>query len=578
MSISPNKEPSIATAEPREQDGGIVDRGRAVIKSALSDLTPFECAPPKNVRLVVARQLAAAVADLAALAVHHPDEWAGAVNYLTIAGLSAAIPPLVRAVREKRKALTRAAAATAGDTSPPSSLEHLTDLGNARRFVAIAGNDFRWCPSMPNDGWMHWTRARWEPDVTRASIRQAKRLATTIRAEAHIAAAEADDCAGAEDASEKARKRLMTWADESESARTIAAVLSLVRTEAEIIVSRDELDVDPCLFNTPNGTIDLKTGAVHANRREDMLTEIGGVGYDAEATCPRWEAFVLEIMGGDPEMAAYLNRIAGSCMTAEQREPAFYVFCGGGRNGKTTYIERIRRVLGSYAVNTPATTFTSGRDGIPNDLAALASARMVTMSESDEGAKLNESLIKRCTGGDPVTARFMRSEFFQFIPKFTPIMATNHRPDVRGTDDAIWARIHFVPFLVSFQGREDYSLPCALDAEAAGIQNWMLRGLRDWREGGLRPPAAAGAAGQEYRDEMDAVGQFLIECVGPGSGAENKEMFSAFHSWSVANGEFPRSQRWLTQQLKSRGFKQGSGGSRSWRDIRIKQAKKVDPR
>lgn len=466
----------------------------------------------------------------------------------------------------------------AGPTSDPPdtdrALERLTDLGNARRFVASQGRDFRWCPSTGHGGWLHWTGSRWEPDEGGAAVRAAKRVSRVVRGEVARAGAEATARAIAKaeqtgatvdgKAAEKAIASHLAWADTSEGVSRIDAVLTVARTEPEIVVRRDQLDADLWTFNTPTATLDLKNGSVRPNRREDLLMHVGGVGYDPNARCPRWAKFVDEVMDGDQEMVAYLQRIAGYCMVGVIREAAFFIFWGGGRNGKGTFVERIRKVLGSYAANTPTSTFVARRDGVPNDLAALVGKRMVSLSESEEGARLEEALVKQVTGKDPVSCRFMRAEWFDFVPQFTPILSCNDKPVVKGMGAATWGRLHLVPFVVSFEGREDLGLADALDAESAGILNWCLDGLAEWRDTGLRPPEKAKQAGRAYRGEMDIIGRFLEDRVesSPFGTVGNGDMYRAFVTWCTDNGERERSQRWLTQHLSARGYEQDS--RRAW--------------
>jgi putative DNA primase/helicase len=466
------------------------------------------------------------------------------------------------------------------DPGPDDALERLTDLGNARRFVRRYGADFRWCPTTPHGGWLHWSGAHWKPDEGGHSGRAAKGISRVVRGEAARAGVEArafslahpvadisadDVAAAAAKAERQAVGAHMAWADTSESLGRLDAVLSVARTEEAIIVRRDQLDADLWLFNTPAGTLDLRNGAASPNRREDLLMHIGGTAYDAAARCARWEQFVREVMDGDEEMVRYLQRIAGYCMVGVVREAAFFIFWGGGRNGKGTFVERIRKVLGTYASNTPTSTFVARRDGVPNDLAALVGKRMVTLSEVEEGARLEESLVKQVTGKDPVSARFMRAEYFDFVPQFTPILSCNDKPVVKGMGPATWSRLHLVPFVVSFEGREDLGLADDLDAESAGILNWCLDGLADWRDNGLRPPGKAKLAGATYRSEMDIIGRFMedrIE-VSPLGCITNGDLYRAFVGWCDENGERDKSQRWLTQHMTGRGHLQ-KAGTRSW--------------
>lgn len=526
------------------------------------------------------RALAAARDGFAEIARADPAEWAGMYADLARLGIRAdmlaikqAVAAIVAQAERRDKVERKAARVTEVPDCQGPEIERLTDLGNARRFVRLEGRNFRYCSTTAAGGWLRWTGQRWEPDDTGAHARAAKRIPDSIRADADRAARSARGSADGDPdvAAEKAFGECMAWADQTESAGALDALIRVAKTEAPLIVRRTELDADPWTFNTPAGTMSLRSGEVHPNRREDLLTQIGGVGYDPAATCPRWARFVSEIMDGDAEMVSYLQRIVGYAMVGEVREAAFFIFWGSGRNGKGTFVERIRKVLGTYACNTPTTTFVNRRDGIPNDLAALDGKRLVTMSESDSGAALEEGLVKQVTGGDPMTARFMRGEFFDFIPVFTPILSTNNKPVVKGMDPAIWSRLHLVPFVVSFEGREDHGLKHALDAELPGILNWCLDGVADWRDHGLKVPAKAKAAGVGYRSEMDVVGRFLEDRTRPSTveNADNTDLYRAFVTWCQDNGEREKSQRWLTQALQNRRLEQVCASRKYWRGLEL---------
>ena len=205
----------------------------------------------------------------------------------------------------------------------------------------------------------------------------------------------------------------------------------------------------------------------------------------------------------------------------------------------------------------------------------LDGARMVTCSETGEGRHLDESTVKAATGGDPITARFLNREFFDFRPQFKAIMLTNHKPIIRGTDHGIWRRVHLVPFVVTIPATErDPDLPAKLRAEAEGILGWMLDGFRSWQAGGLRPPETVRAATDAYKSEMDVLAEFLDEsCLcgldeGP---TKNSALYSAFVSWCKDNGEFVRSHRWFTRALKERGVQQDPARThgRAWLGVRL---------
>jgi putative DNA primase/helicase len=345
------------------------------------------------------------------------------------------------------------------------------------------------------------------------------------------------------------------WAKDSEMVAHLRASLTTARVD--VAIAQDALDADPWSLNTRTGIVDLRTGTTRAHAREELHTKVTGAGV-GESPCPVWLAFLTRIMGGDAEMVAFIQRVVGYCLTGSTREQCLFILYGNGSNGKSTFLDTIRAVFGDYAQHSRAETFMKDRKsgGIPNDVAALRGARLVTSSEPEQGAQLDESLIKEMTGDAAISARFMRQEFFTFTPTFKVLLATNHRPVIRGTDHGIWRRIRLVPFLETIRDEEkDRDLGKKIEAEADAILAWGIEGARLWVEHGLQEPAAVREATEDYRADMDVLSEFLAEkCVFHG-GATTTELYKAFMEWQQANGEKPRSHRWLSNALLDRGYK-----------------------
>lgn len=245
------------------------------------------------------------------------------------------------------------------------------------------------------------------------------------------------------------RQTLSRWAAETESERRQRSMLALARSA--LAVAPEALDRKPRVLNVANGTLDLTTFELRGHRRDDLITKLCPSPYDPTATCPRFEAFLRTIFDGDTGLIAWLQRLLGSALVGEQLEQLLLIFWGAGSNGKTTFLKALGRVLGDdYVRHAAMATFLAKHgDGIPNDLAALAGARVVVANESGNGRRLDEATVKQLTGGDRITARFLHAEFFSFDPTFTVILSTNHRPEIRGTDHAIWRRVRLVPFTVT---------------------------------------------------------------------------------------------------------------------------------
>jgi putative DNA primase/helicase len=352
------------------------------------------------------------------------------------------------------------------------------------------------------------------------------------------------------------------------------AAIDLAKAEPALRVKIEQLDAHPLWLNTPSGTLDLATGELHPHRFDDYLTKVAGAAYDPEATCPRWDAFLADVVP-DAEVRAFLQRSVGYALTDATSEQCLWFLYGVGRNGKTTFVNAVRKVLGDYAANTKASTLMvkSQGDERRNDVAVLRGARFVSATEAEDGQQLAEALIKEVTGGDPVTARRLYAEFFTFTPTFKIWLAANHKPVIRGTDLGIWRRIHLVPFTVTVDlDKVDRELPAALAAEVSGILNWALAGYRAWQSVGLLPPAAVQAATEAYRVESDPLAEFFEDCVQvrPGAYAVAGELFQRYQRWAEASGYRPMSSRGLGLALKDRGFEQYvSHGQRRWRGLQL---------
>lgn len=390
---------------------------------------------------------------------------------------------------------------TGSDVENPVSA--LTDLGNAKRFVLAHGNEVRFCHTWRK--WLVWDGQRWVGDDTGEIRRRAKQTAINILIEAR------------NESEDEQRKQVLAWQKQSEFEHRIRALISLAESEEGVPVRVKDLDCDSMLLNCQNGTLDLGTGEFREHHREDLITKLSPVIYDSNAECPHWLQFLNRIMGGNDELIFFLQRVAGYSLTGDTREHALFLLFGTGANGKTTLLETLRHVWGDYAMSAEFSSFVATRGmSVRNDLARLAGARAVTAAESQANRYLAEEVIKQITGGDTITARYLYSEHFDFRPQFKLFLATNHKPRIRGTDFAIWRRIHLVPFTVTIPNEEqDKMLLEKLRGEAPGILRWALEGLAAWRSSGLAAPAEVADATREYRSEQDVLQHFLDDrCVG----------------------------------------------------------------
>ena len=445
-----------------------------------------------------------------------------------------------------------------GSAQPPRG-HNLTDLGNAERFIARHGADVRYCYAWSR--WIVWAGSRWERDEAGRSHLLAKETVRGIYQEA----------AGAED--EDRRKALAKHAARSEAEAKIRAMLELAKSEVPI--SPNELDPAPWLLNVPNGTVDLRTGELREHRREDLLTKMAGADYDPRAVAPTWSA-TLERSLPSKELRQFFQKLCGYAFSGDVSEHILAVLYGTGANGKSTILNALLTAAGDYGMQAAPDLLVAKKGSHPTEVADLFGMRLVASIEVEDGRRLAESLVKQLTGGDKVRARKMRQDFWQFDPTHKVFMAVNHKPEVRGTDTAIWRRLRLIPFEQTIPPTEqDKKLPQKLEAELPGILAWCVAGCLEWQRGGLQAPEEVCKATAGYRSEMDVIGAFLQdECE---IGSEFKEPFTTlykrYEEWCEDGGERAETRRKFNARLKERGRfearRSGPGGSNEWRGLRL---------
>jgi len=425
-----------------------------------------------------------------------------------------------------------------------------TDDALALSFTRRYADDWRYCA--PWGKWLVWTGNRWQADDTLLVTHLMRHICreAAMKADSHRLAAKLA------------------------SSSTVGGVDRLARSDRQHASSADEWDRDPWLANAPGGVIDLRTGKVRAHDRADRMTKI--TTATPNGACPLWLAFLADITGGDKDLMAYLQRVIGYCLTGVTSEHALFFLYGTGANGKSVFVNVITTILGDYAANAPMDTFMETRsDRHPTDLAGLRGARFVSSIETEQGRRWNESKVKAITGGDKVSARFMRQDFFEYLPQFKLVIAGNHKPSIRNVDEAMKRRLHLIPFTVTIPPeKRDGKLTEKLLKERDGILAWAVEGCRLWRQGGLKQPKVVVEATEEYFEDEDAIGEFLDEeCYV--STVAREAISSIFQRWrerAEKRGEYVGTSRWLVAQLLTRGFEKTRlpGGTKAMSGISLK--------
>jgi putative DNA primase/helicase len=255
-------------------------------------------------------------------------------------------------------------------------------------------------------------------------------------------------------------------------------MISMAQSDQRIAVTPERLDTDHWLLNCLNGTLDLKSGNLRPHSPDDLITKLAPTDFDPDATSPLWRGFIEKVTKGDPDLAGFIQRACGYATTGDVSEQCLFFLFGGGENGKTTLLEVAGDILGDYAVDIRSDLLiVKPSEDHPTAFTDLEGKRFVRTSETEDGKRLAESLVKSLTGGDTIKARKMRRDFYSFSPSFKFFVAANHKPIIRGTDHGIWRRMHLIPFTHNFADDPDKVLDCkaTLAGERAGILAWFVR-------------------------------------------------------------------------------------------------------
>jgi putative DNA primase/helicase len=409
-----------------------------------------------------------------------------------------------------------------------SDSEGPTEESLAREWVAIHGRDWRFDHGVSR--WYQWEGSRWKPDDTN--------LARHLIG-AHLRAA----------ASMSKKASALPRAGVAKGVEYFAQV------NPDVGATHELWDSDPFLLGTPGGTVDLKTGQVKAADQRQYITRSTAVA-PAAGPPARWLQFIKEATNGDPQFAGFLQTILGYCLTGSTREHALFFAEGGGGNGKSVLLNTATRILGDYATTAAMDTFTASKgDRHPTDLARLDGARLVAASETTEGRAWDESRIKQLTGGDRVAARYMRADFFEFVPRFKLLVVGNHAPVLHNVDEAMRRRFNVLPFHYK-PPNPDRELEDKLAAEHPQILQWMIDGCLDWLKYGLRRPQVVIEATEGYFSGQDLLGQWLDDRCDQERGKLTLKR-NAFEDWSRYardNGEQIGTQNAFTRRLEKRGI------------------------
>lgn len=437
---------------------------------------------------------------------------------------------------------------TMGALGDQLTLRNATHDAIAIAFAEKHAGKLCWCQEWKK--WLRWDGLRWEPDRTVHTQDDIRKFLRTLNF-----------------TNDTESKKLLNQG-------MVKAIESLAKTDRRLAVIPDEFDSDEFLLNPPDGIVDLRTGEVTKNNpafRMKLITKTG-----LGKACPVWRQFLNRVTNNRKELVDFLQIVVGSCLTGCTREHALFFLYGTGANGKSTFLDTIRWILGDYARSAPMELFIKANyDRHPTEHAALFGARMITANETEQGRHWAEARIKNLTGGDVISARFMRGDFFEFKPSFKIMLAGNHKPKLKTVDEAIKMRLHLTPFAAEISSLErDSELPRKLQEESSGILSWAIEGSQKWYETGLQVPTLVVDETDEYFQSQDVLQQWLAErCqTGPRYSANPTCLYKDWEEWANGVGENPGSAKEFSADLERNGFAAGkSNGKRLRRGLKLKE-------
>lgn len=442
--------------------------------------------------------------------------------------------------------------------NPNDDLKFAGESGLTERFAQRYANQFRYVSDLGK--WHVWDGTRWKKDIRNAVTAAAMEMCSEIGAV--VRASKAFD-------NDKARIR---WARYFESARIIEATVRLASKSPALVLTSDQLDADDFLFNTADGTVDLRTGVMRPHNPRDLITKLAGASL-ADIPCPVFEKFLDDITCGDSELAEYLQTALGACLSGAVNDHWLMFWYGEGRNGKNTLGDTVMKLMGEYAKVVPTQTLMTDRHSNrhPTEIANLRGVRLAVSSEVSAGQYWDDSKLNSLTGDTMLSARSMRTDHFEFPRTHKHLIYGNNQPRLRIVNPAISERMHIVPFRATFTaalGNEDRKMPKKLLCEGAGILQWLVDGHLRWRKEGLRRCKAVGTATGEYLKSQSTVEMWVDQCLvivkDDGRSAsqwmKGDDLYMDYRRWKERNGEFPLSRPiWGSQMGKQYKTKTSNG-------------------
>lgn len=435
-----------------------------------------------------------------------------------------------------------------GASTGQEKVYDMTDTGNAHRLYDKYGKVIRY--SYNRKKWYFWTGKVWMLDESGEIKKMADEVCEDLKREAwNIPDDDLQD-------------KMLRFAKRTASSAGKEAMIRECQHLYDIPASPDMFDGYVDYLNCQNGIVNLRNGELIPHDANFMMSKICNAEYDQKKKPPKmWLKFLDDITNGDKKLQDYIQKSIGYSISGSNSEQCAYFLYGIGNNGKSTFLDTVSDMLGSYASNAQPETIMLqskfGNGGAGSDVARLKSARFVTCEEPTEGVRLNEGLLKQLTGGSKVTCRFLYGDEFEYTPEFKIWLATNHKPVIRGTDVGIWRRIKLVPFEVNIpKEKVDKNLKYKLRQEFSQILAWAVDGCIRWQKEGLEDPESVASATKEYKREMDLIAGFLEQCVVIDYTCSERimasDLFALYSRWAKANNEWEMSSKRFAKEISEK--------------------------
>lgn len=438
---------------------------------------------------------------------------------------------------------------------------NLNDTGNAKIFVKNYEGLIHY--NVDNKIWMFWNGEYWQPDTFGTTKTYVEIVTEQMRNEV------------LDEPNDSVRKKMISNINRISNTHGKEATLKESQHLPNIPITNEMFNVERDVINTKSGIVNLKTGEVVPHDRVRKLSKFINVEV-SNKTPTTWLKFLNETYADNPDLVGYVQRLAGYWLTGYTSEQSLYIFLGDGSNGKSLLLETILKVMGDYGTTSSSDllvdkVFSSNTD---QKLAALVGVRFAMVEETESNDRLKESTIKNMTSDyGEITARFLYGNEFTFTPVFKLVMATNHKPIIRGTDHGIWRRIKIIPHNIIVADKDqDKMLGVKLEKELPEILNWIIQGAVEYFKNGLQEPEVIKEQVKEYRSEMDIVERWLIDnCDRDDNYSETSaELFKDITKYIEDNKEHKLSNQMFGRNMSKKFEAARLNGQRSYIGLKLK--------